>query len=82
MPVHMWLFLQVYGSHKEWAPILRWAVKFCSESPNIFSGPHATQLELVSCVYSIAIEPVQGHDWTAVWNGLESPTCVRFIGSH
>ena len=48
---YMYLSCQIYRKHKEWHPILEWSMRFCNDSKEIFSGPHATQLHLVSTTH-------------------------------
>ncbi|CAI8041653.1 Coiled-coil domain-containing protein 134 [Geodia barretti] len=38
---------KVYVAHKEWTGVFRWAVKFCLQSTDIFTGPYATHLHLM-----------------------------------
>lgn len=44
-------YIQVYEGHREWAGMFRWALKFCLESRNVFSGPYLTHINLVSSIY-------------------------------
>ena len=83
----LYFVVQIYRKHKEWFPILKWAVGFCNESSGIFAGPHATQLHLVSnylCSFWIGA-PVINHiyiyiyiGYMCVWTVYGEYECVTY----
>ncbi len=40
--------LQVLKGHREWVSVLKEAMLFCNHSTDVYTGPHAKQLHLVS----------------------------------